>query len=225
MLYIGLSSTINSDGTVSINQKYLNAIWSEGAMPVLLTPQLNDEYIQNVCKSFDGFVFCGGGDIDPKYYGQKQTEHLKNICFLRDEFEEKLFKKAYKTGKPILGICRGIQIINVFLGGSLKQHIEGHMQNEKRHILTHAVSINSNTLLSNIIKEEELKVNSFHHQVIDRPAYGLQIDAVSKNEGYIESIHHKDHKFLLGIQWHPESYYGIDSSSNKIFNAFINACK
>jgi putative glutamine amidotransferase len=172
----------------------------------------------------DGFLFCGGEDIDPKYYGEEKSRLLGNICSVRDEYEEKMFAAAYKTGKPILGICRGMQVINVFLGGSLHQHVDGHKQAESRDARTHTVELCESGVLRKILGESAIAVNSFHHQIVKRLAADLICNATSTNDGYIEAFHHKEHPFLLGVQWHPECYFELSETSSKIFDEFIKAC-
>ena len=208
---------------VAIRDTYLDSVYKAGAMPILLQPRADADFIEKICACSDGFIFSGGEDIDPAYYGEENIAS-KNICSIRDEFEKMLFDAAIKTGKPILGICRGMQVINVFLGGSLHQHIDGHVQEESREIRTHSVSVIENTLLSDILDSKRVEVNSFHHQVIKTLAEGVTINALS-DDGYIEAFHAKDHPFLIGVQWHPESYYNECETSKKIFEAFINACK
>lgn len=222
-IIIALSSTPIEDGYVKVTEAYLDAIYCAGAIPMLLSPRVDDEYLQNVCETVDGFLFCGGDDIDPKYYGEEKSLLIGNICSNRDEFEYALFNAAYKTGKPILGICRGLQVINVFLGGSLHQHINGHRQKEARDVFTHSVKLCEGEMLQKMLVEEKIKVNSFHHQIIDRLAKTLACDAVS-DEGYIEAAHCPTHKFLLGVQWHPECYFTKSENSSKIFKAFVEAC-
>ena len=220
---IALSATIDNE-EISVNRKYLDAIVAAGGIPTVLSPIIDDKYMSEIVDFFDGFVFCGGGDIDPAYYGEEKSEQTKKICLSRDLFEEKLFHYAFASGKPVLGICRGMQIINVFLGGNLHQHIEGHRQKESRHIKTHEVLITDGTLLRSIIGDKAILVNSLHHQAVKELADCLTVDAVSK-DGYIEAFHHEKHRFLLGLQWHPESYFEFDASAAKVFRAFINSCK
>ena len=174
--------------------------------------------------AFDGFVFCGGGDIDPRYYGEGDKLHLKNICSIRDGFEAMLFNAAFKTGKSILGICRGMQVINVFMGGNLYQHIDGHMQSDARNIPTHDITLLNGGVLRSIIMKDKIMVNSFHHQAVKHLAPDLAVDAISP-DGHIEAFHANWHKFLLGVQWHPEACFKLDDSSERIFRAFIEACK
>lgn len=222
-LNIALSTTIDNE-VISVNRKYLDVIVAAGGIPTVLSPIIDDKYMNEMVDSFDGFIFCGGGDIDPAYYREEKSKHIKNICFTRDRFEERLFYSVYSCGKPVLGICRGMQIINVFLGGNLHQHIKGHMQKESRHIKTHEVLITDGTLLRSIIGDKAIRVNSFHHQAVKELANCLTVDAVSE-DGYVEAFHHDKHRFLLGLQWHPESYFEIDESADKVFKAFINSCK
>ena len=221
-LNIGLSASLDKS-MVCVNEDYLNALWGAGANPSVLSPRTDEDYIKEVAESFDGFVFCGGADIDPKYYGE-DIDGAENICSSRDEFERILFNAVHATGKPILGICRGMQVINVFLGGSLYQHIDGHVQEQQRSVRSHFVSLIEDTCLHIIIEKENIEVNSFHHQVVKVLANGLAVDAVSE-DGYIEAYHALEHPFLLCVQWHPESYYDYCETSKKIFKAFLEACE
>ena len=222
--YIALSGSIPGDNMIAINDHYLNAIWKAGGIPVLLSPSTDEEYIGEVCQRFDGFLFCGGVDYDPKYYGEEKSSEIGEICPQRDEFEEKLFHAAHTTGKPIMGICRGIQGINVFLGGSLIQHMEGHVNKEENCATSHGIIIEKNSPLVDIIGEREILVNSFHHQAIKSLSSDLVVDAYSK-DGYIEAVHAKGHRFLYGFQWHPESLYDKEESSKRIFKTFIDKCR
>ncbi len=221
---IAMSSNVGKEGMLSIRDTYLKAVWKAGGIPSLLYPCTEDGYTKEVINSFDGFVFCGGEDIDPKFYGEEKSSNLVNICSLRDEFEHGLFIAALGSKKPILGICRGMQIINVFLGGSLYQHIDGHIQKEERDVATQCINVKNKSLLADITNADRINVNSFHHQAIKSLAYGLYIDSVS-SDGYIEAYHLEGHNFLLGVQWHPEALFDRDDSSKRIFEAFVNACR
>ena len=222
---IALFASVTETDCASLNQGYLRAIWKSGGDMCVMFHDANEEYVNDVCEHFDGFLFCGGEDIDPKYYGEEKSALLGNVCSMRDEYEEKMFAAAYKTGKPILGICRGMQVINVFLGGSLRQHIDGHKQTGSRETRTHSVELCEGGVLRNILGENTITVNSFHHQIVKKLADGLVCDAISTKDGYIEAFHHKEHPFLLGVQWHPECYYELSETSSKIFETFIRACR
>ena len=220
MVNIGLSATVAQDGIVSINEKYLMAVTDSGGIPSILYPSTDESTLKQIANTFDGLIFCGGGDIAPKYYGEADEGEIKNICTIRDEFEMRLFNVFFETRKPILGICRGMQIINVFLGGNLHRHVDGHIQSEPRNTRTHSVKILDGTLLEKILGNGEITVNSFHHQAVKRLAAELEADAIS-HDGYIEAFHCKNHPFLLGVQWHPESCYCNDGVSKRIFDSFV----
>ena len=220
---IALAATHERD-YVMIKPDYLNSVWNSGGIPTVLPPRTDAEFIDQVVSEFDGFLFCGGVDIDPKYYGE-EINGAENICSVRDEFECALFKAAFKSGKPILGICRGMQVINVFLGGSLHQHVDGHLQSEERSARTHSVTLSPDGLLSQIESDEVIEVNTFHHQIVKKLADGLVVDGVSTHDGYIEAYHHADHKFLLGVQWHPEDFFEESETSRRIFEAFVESCR
>ena len=223
--YIALSGSLPDDKITTINNCYLQSAWGAGGIPTLLLPSTNDEYIKTVCETFDGFLFCGGDDIDPKYYGEEKSPDIGDISPARDKFEEKLFHAAYATGKPIMGICRGLQVINVFMGGTLVQHMEGHRDKENNCPSTHDVTLVEGSPLIKITGETSFTVNSFHHQAINSLSTRLTADAYSTNDGYVEAFHEEGHKFLYTYQWHPELLYQSSEISKKIFKAFIDACK
>lgn len=221
---IGLLGSHDEEGRMCIMPAYLNALWAQGAVGILLPYRTDKEFIAETVDYFDGFMLCGGDDIDPTLYGEKNDGLSKNICSARDEFELALFSAAYDRDKPILGICRGEQIINVARGGSLYQHIENHSQSVPKSERLQKTRIESNSLLHKIIGEDEIFTNSFHHQNINRLGEGLVCNAKSE-DGYIEAIHAPDRKFCLAVQWHPEISAESDEDSRKIFKAFVDACK
>ena len=220
---IALVSSRDRDKKICISEDYLNAIWTSGGVGTVLPYTSRSGRINEVCQYFDGFVFCGGGDISPSLYGGDKSS-ARSVCTARDKFEELIFHEAFRMGKPILGICRGAQAINVFLGGTLLGHIEEHTQTTPRFQFDAPVKLAWGSFLHRIIGAEDIHVNTFHHQAIDRLADGLACDAIA-DDGIIEAFHHTKKEFCLGIQWHPEAYYDMSSSSSKIFDAFISACK
>lgn len=216
----------NDQNRMEIHSDYLDAIISAGGVPVVL-PICEGEATADVialAEHCDGYLFSGGGDIDPSYYGEANDGTSKNICSLRDRFEFEILGKIYPSGKPILGICRGEQLLNVFFGGSLHQHVDGHVQNERRHVRTHSVKLNDGGFLSGIIDRGEIEVNSFHHQAVRTLGKGLIADATS-SDGFVEAFYAPGHKFCLGVQWHPENYHRECPTSSEIFKAFIAACE
>ena len=220
---IALFASFDNERQLYLNENYLDAVISAGGLGTILPYTSSPELIQEFVNIFDGFLFCGGVDIDPKYYGQAPDPKTQNICSERDAFEFAMFNAAYPTGKPILGICRGEQAINVFLGGTLRQHVDFHEQNEPRSVRQQLTTLVPNGFLQKTLGRTEILTNSFHHQVVDTLGKGLACEAIS-HDGYIEAIRDENHNFCVGVQWHPENYYHLDETSSKLFKAFINAC-
>ena len=175
----------------------------------------------------DGILITGGDfDIDPQIYGEKKDKSIVRIDKPRTNFEIKMARLALKKNKPILGICGGQQLLNVALNGSLIQHIDKtnikHEQSQPRNKFSHKVQISLKSKLYKIVKKKEFRVNSAHHQAIKKIGKNLNINAIAE-DGIIEGIELDNHKFFLGIQWHPEFF--ISNYDKKIFKAFIKACQ
>lgn len=174
----------------------------------------------------DGLLLPGGGDIEPSLYGQARIPACGEPNALRDAAEPKLLHAFLAADKPILGICRGIQVLNAFLGGTLYQDIKPleHVPHNDHWAKVHTVTLRRGTLLSEIIGQDTLLVNSQHHQVADQPAPGLAISALSE-DGFIEGLEKPDARFCLGVQWHPEWLSDADPRAQALFNAFVKACR
>ena len=222
---IGIASS-RSDMAAYMKFTYMDAVWRAGGMPVVLSYTTDPEKLAEYGKILDGFLFSGGVDVNPIKYGEEKKFDNVNVDDRRDAFEEALFGAVYPMGKPILGICRGIQSINVWMGGTLHQHIDGHGQSEPGHIRTHPVTIYEGSMFHKICGKTSVMVNSCHHQVVKDLAPALVADAINQ-DGYIEAVHLPDHKFLFAVQFHPENYCGMedDDHSLAIFEAFVNSCK
>lgn len=207
-------------------QRYMDAVWYAGGVPVVLAYTTDAEKLAEYAAIFDGFLFSGGVDVNPVKYGEEKQFDSVEIDEPRDAFEEALFRAIYPTKKPILGICRGIQSINVWLGGTLHQHLDGHRQDVAADEPTHDVQIHEGSMFHKLCGKTSVRVNTFHHQAIKDPAACLTVDAISP-DGIIEAVHEEGHPFLFAIQSHPEFYYKkeTDDHSLAIFTAFINACK
>ena len=177
----------------------------------------------------DGLLIPGGDDVDPKLYGQEKSEKCGKQNPLRDRLDPAVLKAFLPTNRPILGICRGMQMLNVHLGGTLHQDIRDiqticHQNAAKRAQTVHAVTITEGTRLHEILKTDTLPVNSLHHQAVDRPAPGLTVSAQS-DDGIVEAIELANHPFCLGLQWHPEMLSRKDPKQNAILRAFVEACQ
>ena len=213
-------------GKMMVNKLYLDAVWYAGGLPAVLSYETDPAKLSEYAEQFDGFLFSGGVDVNPVKYGEEKMFDSVEIDEARDAFEEGLFKAVYPTGKPILGICRGIQSVNVWLGGTLHQHMEGHRQDVPAEQRTHSIQITEGSFFHTLCGKSEVMVNTFHHQAVKTPAPVLTVDAVS-SDGYIEVVHEEGHRFLLGVQFHPEFYCGKDGDDHSaaIFTAFVNACR
>ena len=176
---IALMGSFDQEGRVCIMPAYLNALWAAGAIGTLLPYRTDKEFLHEVAQGFDGFMFCCGDDIDPKLYGEENKGDSKNICSSRDSFELAVFDEILKSGKPILAICRGLQILNVYLGGTLYQHIDGHSQAAPTNLRKQKTLVNKGSLLAKIIETNEILTNSFHHQNVKTLGRGLAADAES----------------------------------------------
>ncbi len=205
---------------------YLNRVEKAGGIPVVLPLDLAIEDIYELNKHIDGYIFPGGEDVNPELYNEAKAPYCGKINEARDNIEAKVFRVAYQENKPILGICRGSQIINALLGGSLYQDLyeefEGieHHQEKPYNVGFHCVKTLEDTPLRSF--GEITKVNSVHHQGIKRLASVLRPMALA-SDGLIEAYYEPSKKFLWAFQWHPEMLEN-ESFSEKIFKEFINSC-
>ena len=222
---IGIVSSRDGEKKM-MNQRYMDAVWYAGGLPVVLSYTTDEAKLAEYGVIFDGFLFSGGVDVNPVKYGEEKMFDSVEIDDARDDFEEALFKAVYPTGKPILGICRGIQSVNVWLGGTLYQHIDGHRQDVPAEERTHLITVTEGSLFHKLCGKTEVMVNTFHHQAVKTPAPVLTVDAVNP-QGIVEVVHEEGHRFLLGVQFHPEFYFSRedDDHSAAIFKAFIAACQ
>ena len=173
----------------------------------------------------DGLLLPGGGDMDPKFYGQERIPACGEPNLLRDAAEPLLLRAFLDADKPVLGICRGIQVMNAVLGGDLYQDIKPfeHLPHNDHWAKVHTVTVRRGTLLSRILGQDTVLVNSQHHQAVDRVAPGFTLAALSE-DGIVEAIEKPDARFCLGVQWHPEWLSDADPAMQGLFDAFVNAC-
>ena len=228
---IGISAEVDNERDVKLKNTYVHAIEASGGLPLVL-PYTNDP---NTMRSFvdlcDGFLFTGGDDIAPHRFGEETKDTCGEIQPFRDEYELLLFEQAIKTAKPILAICRGIQLVNVALGGTLYQDIPSEKPSQILHRQTdfgstpvHAVRVIPDTPLSALMGKNDLRVNSLHHQAIKVLGDRLAVMAVSE-DNRIEALYLPKAQYLRAFQWHPERMFDTDESSRLIFADFVGACK
>ena len=216
--------------TVSID--YTKAVIAGGGIPIILPVVEKKEIILEQIKFLDGLLLAGGNDLNPFLYGENFKQGIKEVSEKRDKWEIYLFEEFLKTKKPVLGICRGHQLINIYFGGTLFQDLRyvgekvlKHRQDFHPELVTHRVKfIDSENILYELYGEE-ISTNSFHHQVIDKLGENLTSLGITE-DGVIEAIQMKTHPFLYGIQWHPEMMTARGSSEmKKIFEVFVEKCK
>jgi len=213
-------------------QRYYRAVEQAGALPFILPPLSSAAAIRQTLRRLDGLIISGGGfDIHPSYYGEKPLKQLGVVKTQRTEFELAITAAALKQDLPLLGICGGEQALNVVLGGSLYQDIETqvpsaaeHEQSEKKTYGGHAVEIANGTRLRAIVQRQRIEVNTTHHQAVKQLGKGLIVDAIA-DDGVIEGIESTRHRFVIGVQWHPEVLTPRRIDQRRLFAAFVSAAK
>ncbi len=208
---------------------YMKGIEASGGVPVMLPLTTDNEILDMISQKFDGFLFTGGQDADPGLYGEEKLTCCGEVCKERDIMEKYLLERIIELDKPALGICRGIQIFNAALGGTLYQDLNKQHPSDTEHHMSppynravHSVFVCSDTPLSEIISDEIIGVNSYHHQAIKELSPKLEAMAISE-DGLIEGVYMPDKKFILALQWHPEFSFRSDTNSLEIFRNFIKA--
>ena len=225
---IGISDTYK-DGTTTVPRSYVNAVLSNGGIPVVV-PLMNDDHeLIELLNSLDGIIFTGGEDYDPAYYNERPIPQMGTINAPRDKFDIKLLQLAAERGIPVLGICRGAQLINIVFGGSLYQDLPAqyhdnsirHRQRQASTEASHAVIVEENTVFADIVKDRMLMVNSAHHQAVKDVARGFRVAGKSPDK-VVEVIEKMDENhWILGVQFHPEMRVTSDMAMRRIFQRFI----
>jgi putative glutamine amidotransferase len=222
---IGITSvyrTNNKSGTTSVNFAYIKAITETGGVPLVLPTISEEEIMQRYVDQLDGLVLVGGDDIPPSAYGQQPHETVKIMSTQRYNFEKNLISLWWASGKPLLGICLGMQFTNIVSGGSLIQDIPSQMGTTVKHRGYHNVTIEPKSSLAKILGSEKAYVYSNHHQAVKDLGKNLKIIARSQ-DGIAEAMERTDGKFGLFVQWHPESSDNIEQR-NAIYGALVRAC-
>lgn len=211
-----------------MKSKYVAALEAAGARARWIELEDPEKAVAELLEC-DGLLLPGGADVDPALYGQTPTEKCGKPNTLRDTAEMKMLEAFVPTGKPVLCICRGMQLLNVYFGGTLHQDISAtqvckHSDFFSKNKGNHPVKVLPRTKLSQIFKEETVTVNSLHHQAVDALGPGLTVSAVS-GDGFIEGVEVFLHPFCVGVQWHPEHMCRSVAAQQGIFDAFVKACK
>jgi putative glutamine amidotransferase len=217
------------EGCICIYPGYIRGLEKAGAVPVILPLFVSETILKQIAGSLDGFIFSGGGDLSPEWYGQTKSEHCGEACEERDKMEACLFREAVlNQNKPALGICRGIQLINAFLGGTLYQDLPtefsstiNHRQERPYDVPVHTIRLLPESPLAKLIGKERLEVNSHHHQAINKLAEGLEIMAVA-DDGVVEAVYMPARLYVWGVQWHPELMPNEEATA-KLFASFVRS--
>jgi len=229
---IGLTTSASIDTypeRAYTNAAYLRAVQEAGGVPVLLPPQLSGTARDELWRRLGALILTGGGDLDPARFGEPRHPTVYDVSAARDELEIELTRRALAEDMPLLAICRGIQVLNVVLEGTLYQDIPSdlgspiaHTQKEKRDQPTHAVKVHEGSRLAEILGQLEVDVNSFHHQAIKDLGPRLVAVGVAP-DGVIEAAEVADHCFAIAIQWHPEDLVDHDPAARGLFRALVDA--
>lgn len=212
-----------------MGDSYIKAITNAGGIPVIIPNNADLSVIREMVDRLDGVLLSGGGDVDPNLYGQRPNGHLGSVNPRRDASEIAIAQYVLnETDKPLLGICRGIQVMNVAMGGTLYIDLpsEGKLAHSlgmyQRDQVTHEINVEENSRLASIMGAGKASVNSFHHEAVLACADCFEVSAVSVPDGVIEAIELPGDRFAVGVQWHPEELTARDEA-RALFKAFVDA--
>lgn len=233
---IGLTPSMQTDEKrIFSPTSYPSVIAEAGGNPIFFNLTRDDEMIRSYASMVDGILFSGGDDVDPAFYGEEQLWGCGDVCPLRDDFEIKLLRTVLELypEKPILGICRGAQVLNVAMGGTLyqdlKTQVEGCLRHQQKQIsvyASHKVEMAEGSRLHGIYGCTQIRVNSFHHQAVKNIGPGLVVTAKAI-DGVIEGFEKPDHPYFVAVQWHPErlAEREFHPEHKALFNSFVDACR
>lgn len=224
-----------SDGTPRcwiMSQRYVDTLVSVGAVPFMIPLLTDPSAMRAIYDQLDGLFLCGGVDVDPANYGASRHRLCGRTDIERDRTELQMTKWAIEEKKPVFGVCRGVQIINIASGGTLVQDLAAQYEGTIKHdyfpaqgrfardLLTHSVSVDTESRLGSLLGVRSIKVNSMHHQAIDQVGNGLYATAWSP-DGVVEAVESGNGHYLMGVQWHPEELVDSDPRMRRLFHYFI----
>jgi putative glutamine amidotransferase len=217
------------------NSSYISAIMHAGGAPFLIPVEARDQVLRILFERADGILLTGGGDIAPQFFGEAPHAALDDVQSARDELEFALVEWALEEKKPLFGICRGIQVMNVAAGGSLYQDIASQCPYAQRHdyfysqdyprdFMAHPVHVEPDSRLRGALGVDHLRVNSLHHQALRDVAGTYQVVCRSP-DGIVEGIEMPGHPFAIGVQWHPEELVASQDAARRLFLDFVRTCQ
>ena len=217
---IGISCGRSSTGASTLSSNYTQAVLRAGGIPVIFPTIADESAAKALVASVDGVIFSGGPDLDPSYYGETVWNETVSVDTLRDASDLLLMRAALASRKPIMGICRGEQLLNVVLGGSLYQDIPTQVDTLVKHGggSIHRIGVEKGSVLYELFGEDSLTVNSFHHQAVKKVAPGIRVTAYADN-GIVEAYEYGDR--LIAFQFHPEGMARVDDTWLAPFRYFV----
>ncbi len=233
---IGITSADFDDHGRPYHRGYARNAWAiadAGGLPVYIPTGLAEDVLRDLYERVDAVLLPGGPDVDPVYYGEERHPETKIIDDARDSLELTLARWTYADDRPLFGICRGHQVMNVAFGGTLVQDIPSEVKTDLRHdtpdglprtTIEHSVELAPDSRLASILGTTKVGVNSLHHQAVERPAPGVLITGYSP-DGVVEALEAPDKQFVLSVQWHPEDLYTGDDSMKRLFESFVEAAR
>lgn len=224
-----------SEALYSLNPLYSEGVLVGGGAPLQIPQGMDRDTLRTIFERVDGLLLAGGGDVDPAFYDETAGDQVRGIDRERDEIEITLVRWAVEEGKPLFAICRGIQVMNVALGGSLYQDVLSDMPGAIRHsyfqglgfardYLAHDAELVPHSHLARLLDGERFAVNSLHHQGIKKLAPDLTLTARAP-DGLIEAVEVEDHDFAIGVQWHPEALAPKDPVMRRLFEGLVEAAQ
>jgi len=217
--------------TFNLNESYIRAVQAAGGLPVIIPPVLKEDELHELFRRLDGLLLSGGGDIDPALFDQARHPSTRGVSEERDCAELALVRWALAEDKPLLAICRGIQVMNVATGGTLVQDISAQIPDATAHSfsddtprdhIAHTVTVEADTRLAHILGKTTVATNSWHHQSCQAPGQGIVYTAWAP-DGVVEGVEAPDHRFAIGVQWHPEEMFHERTDMLTLFRALVEA--
>lgn len=233
---IGITSADSVQNGKLYNRVYApnaQAIARAGGLPVFIPTGLDEVTLRALYERLDAVLLPGGPDLDPIYYGAERHPRTIEIDDRRDLLELTVTRWAVQDDLPVFGICRGMQVLNVALGGTLVQDIPSEVKSPLSHDIPpdlprstriHEITIDGHSRLARILGTTRIAVNSLHHQSVEQPAPGVQVTAHAP-DGVVEALESPDHHFVMSVQWHPEDLYEGDEAMMRLFTAFVQAAR
>lgn len=233
---IGITTADFEENGNPYHRSYARNAWAiadAGGLPVYIPTGLEEDLLRELYERLDAVLLPGGPDVDPSYYGAHRHPMTQIIDDARDSLELTLARWTYADDRPLFGICRGHQVMNVAFGGTLIQDIPSLVETDLTHATTpdlprgtirHSVALAEDSRLASILGTTEVSVNSLHHQSVETPAPNVKITGYSP-DGVVEALEVPEKQFVLSVQWHPEDLYDDQDGMKRLFESFVEAAR